>query len=171
MLFLAFTCPKNRQTKPPPNNTNMTDRNPSNLLCRESHSRKATRGFSLSPKKSTAGMTLVEILLVLGLLVVIGGAILVGVQAVRDGANKSLCISQMQEVQDKMRAYAALNNLNPGDDLIQADLIGDGRMIQRIPICKGRGTYAYTAKIPAAGVSCITCSLNASAGHAVPTPN
>jgi hypothetical protein len=74
----------------------------------------------------------------------------------------------MQEVQDKMRAYSALNNLNPGDDLIQADLIGDGKMIQRIPICKGGGTYAYTAKIPAAGASCITCSK---AGHVVPTPN
>lgn len=144
------------------------DLDSSNLLCRESHSRKATRGFSLSPKKSNAGMTLVEILLVLGLLVVIGGAILVGVQAVREGANKSLCISQMQEVQDKMRAYAALNNLNPGDPFTSTDLIGDQKMIQRIPKCKGGGTYTYAAAIPATGASCITCSK---AGHAVTDPN
>ena len=146
----------------------MTDLDYSNLLCLKNRSRKATRGFSLSPKKSNAGMTLVEILLVLGLLVVIGGAILVGVQAVREGANKSLCIAQMQEVQDKMRAYAALNNLNPGDALTTADLIGTGKMIQRTPICKGGGTYTYTAAIPATGTSCITCSQT---GHVVATPN
>ena len=170
MLFLAFTCPKNRQTKPPPNNTNMTDRNPSNLLCRESHSRKATRGFSLSPKKSTAGLSLIELLFVLGLLVLIGGAVLFGVQAVRTGANRSLCISQMQEVQDKMRAYAALNSLADGASLgaSGADFIGTGLMVPRMPTCPAGGTYTVLGAIPATGVSCITCSQ---AAHVVPNPN
>lgn len=146
------------------------DLDPSNLLCRESHSRKATRGFSLSPKKSTAGLSLIELLFVLGLLVLIGGAVLFGVQAVRTGANNSLCISQMQEVQDKMRAYAALNSLADGASLGSsgADFIGTGLMVPRMPTCPAGGTYTVVDTIPATGTSCITCSQT---GHAVPNPN
>jgi type II secretory pathway pseudopilin PulG len=108
--------------------------------------------------RGSAGFTLVELMLVLGLLVLVSGALLFGYSAYRDGANKSLCLVNQQSVQDKMRSYAALNGLNVGDSLASTAIIGSGLFIEVAPTCKGGGTYTYGTTVPATGTAYCTCS-------------
>ena len=112
------------------------------------------------------GFTLVELMLVLGLLVLVSGALFFGYSAYKDGANKNLCLINQQSVQDKVRSYAALNGLNAGDTLASTALIGTGLFIEVAPTCKGGGTYTYTGTVPATGTAYCTCSKHAPASTA-----
>ena len=116
----------------------------------------------------TAAFTLVELMLVLGLLVLVGGALIFGYQAFSKAAYKNLCIVNQQNVQDKMRSYTSLNNLAAGDALVSSLFIGTGKLIEVAPVCKAAGTYTYGTTVTATSVAYMSCSV---ADHAPPTTN
>lgn len=117
-------------------------------------------------RNNTAAFTLVELMLVLGLLVLVGGALIFGYQAFREGAFQNLCIVNQQNVQDKMRSYTSLNNLAAGDALASTAFIGTGKLIEVAPTCKSSGTYTYGTTVTATSVAYVSCSK---AAHVPPS--
>src|SRR6267154_3787504 len=68
------------------------------------------------------GTTLIELSVVIAVILLLVGVLFIGVQAWRDGANKSACLVNISSIQKAVRGYQNMNNLNTGDALTVADL-------------------------------------------------
>jgi prepilin-type N-terminal cleavage/methylation domain-containing protein len=116
------------------------------------------------------GTTLIELSVVIAVILLLVGVLFIGVQAWRDGANKSACIVNQASLQKAVRGEQNINLLAVGAALTSATLVTDG-YFGTLPTCPAGGTYAYTNTIPAAGVEYAPCSLAATKGHVPGTAN
>jgi type II secretory pathway pseudopilin PulG len=107
------------------------------------------------------GTTLVELSVVISVLILLVGALLIGITAWKNGANKAACILNISASQKALRGY---QNLNPTaatpaiTDLVTAGFFGAP------PVCPAAGVYTYSSIV--LGTAFATCSLSASKGHA-----
>ncbi len=69
------------------------------------------------------------------------------------------CVIQQRNVQQAVRAYAAINSLKPGDPIDWTKIIGPGNFIEKVPSCPvhGPGAYSYTTTIPPIGTLVAPC--------------
>jgi prepilin-type N-terminal cleavage/methylation domain-containing protein len=106
------------------------------------------------------GTTLIELSVVIAVILLLVGVLFIGVQAWRDGANKSACLVNQASIQKAVRGYQNMHLLNPGDALAISDLQTDGYFGTTMPSCPV-GNTAYTptaAVVPALGVPYVTCA-------------
>lgn len=122
--------------------------------------------MKLNNIKKQAGLTLIEVTLVIAVLLGLISVLFIGVTAYKEGSNRAKCILNIATVQKAVRSYQNLYELNMGVPLLSATIAGDGKMIETLPTCpSGGATYTYKEVVPAAGIAYLTCSV---AGH-VPT--
>jgi type II secretory pathway pseudopilin PulG len=106
-----------------------------------------------------AGMTLIELTVVILVLLALIAVLFVGARAYKDGADKAACIMNLRNIQQAARSWV---NLNPNTDFTSAVIIGEGLFIDEAPICPA-GTAAYTiadcakTAIPAVGTLFAVC--------------
>jgi type II secretory pathway pseudopilin PulG len=112
-----------------------------------------------SIKKGQAGLTLIEITLVIAVLLGLISVLFIGVGAYKKGADRAKCILNIATVQKAVRSYQNLYELEIADPLVTADIAGAGKMIETVPACPSTGTYAFGTVVPAAGVAYLTCSI------------
>jgi len=110
-----------------------------------------------------AGMTLLELTVVILVLLSLISILFIGARAWKRGSDRAGCILQIRNVQQGVRSYANVNNLSPGATVAgwQAQVIGTGMFVEKSPVCPGAGTYTYATDtvIPAVGSLAMTCSL------------
>jgi type II secretory pathway pseudopilin PulG len=109
-----------------------------------------------------AGMTLIELTVVILVLLALIAVLFVGAKAYKDGADKSACIMNQRNVQQAYRSYV---NLNSGAVPTEATLFGAGLFFATKPVCPKSGVYTLAAAIPAEGTLAFPCSLAGSDGH------
>ena len=114
-------------------------------------------------RKHEAGLTLIEITVVIAVLLGLIAVLFIGVQNYREATNKSRCIMQISAVQKAVRSHQNLNDVATGGTLTQSDLVGTGKLISVAPICPSGGTYTWLGTVPAIGTAYLTCN---STGHA-----
>jgi type II secretory pathway pseudopilin PulG len=114
-------------------------------------------------RKHEAGLTLIEITVVIAVLLGLIAVLFIGVQNYREATNKSRCIMQISAVQKAVRSHQNLNDVATGGTLTQTDLVGTGKLIAVAPVCPSGGTYTWLGTVPAIGTAYLTCS---STGHA-----
>ena len=120
--------------------------------------------MKLTPtRKNEAGLTLIEITVVIAVLLGLVAVLFIGVQNYREATNKSRCIMQISAVQKAVRSHQNLNDLAIGGTLTQTDLVGTGKLIASAPVCPSGGTYTWLGTVPAVGTAYLTCSAS---GHA-----
>jgi type II secretory pathway pseudopilin PulG len=124
--------------------------------------------MKLNYLKKQAGLTLIEVTLVIAVLLGLISVLFIGVSAYREGSNRAKCILNISNVQKAVRSYQNLYELSPGDTLASTTLIGTGRMLETAPSCGSGGSYTYGAAVPAVGAAYASCSLGATLNH-VPT--
>jgi len=119
-----------------------------------------------------AGMTLLELTVVILVLMSMVTLLFFGAQAWKRGSDRAQCIMQIRNVQKGVRGYANLHGLDPGSNApnLQTQVIGLGRFIEYTPECPGSGVYGYgTAHgnntIPPLGSLYMDCSLAGSYEH------
>ncbi len=110
-------------------------------------------------KKGQAGMTLIEITLVIAVLLGLISVLFIGVAAYKQGSDRAKCILNIATVQKAVRSYSNLYELNAGDALVTADIAGAGKMIETVPTCPASGTYTFGTVVPAASTAYLTCSI------------
>ena len=110
------------------------------------------------------GTTLIELSVVIAVILLLVGVLFIGVQAWRDGANKSACIVNQASIQKAVRGEENVNLLAEGAPLPHANLVADG-YFGALPTCPAGGAYTYTDTIPIAGVEYAPCNLPAAKGH------
>ncbi len=127
--------------------------------------------MKLNNIKKQAGLTLIEVTLVIAVLLGLISVLFIGVTAYREGSNRAKCILNITNVQKAVRSYQNLFELvGPeagGDvsDLAEGDIIGDGKMIAQTPTCPSAGEYTFGTAVPSIGEAYLTCSLATSQQH------
>ncbi len=121
-------------------------------------------------RRSRAGLTLIEVTLVIALLLSLISILFVGVSAYLEGSNRAHCVQNIAAVQKAVRSYANLAGYNPGDSVtgLETRLIGPGTFLPAAPTCKSGGTYTFGGDtIPATGVAYLDCSITTHAPSTV----
>ena len=121
--------------------------------------------MKLTKTNKQAGLTLIEITLVIAVLLGLISVLFIGVSAYKEGSNRAKCILNMSNVQKAVRAYQNLYEKSEGDTLALTDLVGSGKLIETAPICPSQGTYSVAGNVPPVGTVYLTCSLSASNDH------
>jgi len=119
-----------------------------------------------------AGMTLLELTVVILVLLSLISILFIGARAWKAGSDRAGCIIQIRNVQQGVRSYANMNGVNPGATVtgLQGLVIGTGMFVEKTPACPAAGTYSFPAAttVPAIGTLYMTCSLSASPTLHVP---
>ena len=118
--------------------------------------------MKLNNIKKQAGLTLIEVTLVIAVLLGLISVLFIGVTAYKEGSNRAKCILNIATVQKAVRSYQNLYELNIGATLASSDIAGAGKMIETLPTCPSNGTYTFGTTVPAASTAYLTCSVS---GH------
>ena len=116
-------------------------------------------------KRRNAGLTLIEVTLVIAVLLGLISVLFIGVAAYKKGSDRAKCVLNISTVQKAARSYQNMYELNDGDALAVTDIAGSGKMIESTPECPASGTYSFGTVVPAASAAYLSCSLSASDGH------
>ena len=134
----------------------------------------ASGGRILPPgrKRSPAGMTSLEVTVVITVLLMLITVLFFGARSWKRGSDRTLCILNIQAVQKAVRGYANMYAVAPGASVsgLQGQIIGIGRFLENTPICPARGTYSFgtvagTDVIPPIGTIYAECSLASTENH------
>ncbi len=124
--------------------------------------------------ESLAGMTLLELTVVIMVLLSLISILFIGANAWKKGSDRTLCIMNIRNVQTGLRSFSNLYGYSPGQSVagLQSRIIGLGKFVENTPACPSSGTYSYGVMfgvdtIPPTGELYVECSLMSS-GH-VPT--
>tara|TARA_R110002096_G_scaffold238140_7_gene429596 strand:+ start:2421 stop:2804 length:384 start_codon:yes stop_codon:yes gene_type:complete len=121
--------------------------------------------MKLNNTKKQAGLTLIEITLVIAVLLGLISVLFIGVTAYKEGSNRSKCILNISNVQKAVRSYQNLYEKDPADALLTATIAGSGKMLETVPTCPSSGVYTFGTVVPAVGTAYLSCAI---ADH---TPN
>lgn len=120
-------------------------------------------------KKGQAGMTLIEITLVIAVLLGLISVLFIGVAAYKEGSDRAKCILNISTMQKAVRSYQNLNELDEGATLTTTDLIGAGKMFETAPVCNSGGSYTPAGVVPTTNTPYLVCSLAGTLNHAPAT--
>ncbi|MEM1085788.1 MAG: prepilin-type N-terminal cleavage/methylation domain-containing protein [Verrucomicrobiota bacterium] len=142
---------------------------------------------SASPQRTMnrAGVTLLELSVVIVVVLSIAALLLIGANAWRRGSDRAACVINIRNVQTSVRSYQNLYGYNPGTmpyaengtQSIAEHLFNKGYItgalhatIKGSGKCPGGGEYVIEqeAVFPAAGKLYLTCSLESDRKHLLP---
>ena len=112
-----------------------------------------------SRRLHAAGMTLIEISLVIALLLGLIAVVFLGIGSYRKGSDKAKCKMQLAAAQKAVRSQANFQNLDQAAVFATTDAFGAGKALENEPTCPSGGTYSWTGTIPAIGVAYGTCDF------------
>ena len=127
--------------------------------------------MKLTKNNNQAGLTLIEVTLVIAVLLGLISVLFIGVSAYKEGSNRAKCILNISNVQKAVRSYQNLYELSPpvgetaGSALASTLIIGTGKMLETSPSCSSGGSYTYGSTVPAVGTAYLSCSLASSDQH------
>lgn len=111
------------------------------------------------------GVTLIELTVVILVLMSLITILFFGARAWKRGSDRTLCIMQIQQVQQGLRSFSNLYGYDPGATVpgLKSQIIGLGRFVEVTPSCPTDGTYSFENGenlIPPLGSLYMTCSLD-----------
>lgn len=124
--------------------------------------------MKLNNIKKQAGLTLIEVTLVIAVLLGLISVLFIGVSAYREGSNRAKCILNISSVQKAVRSYQNLYDLSAGATLAKTDIVKSGGMLEVEPACPMAATgtgYTWSTVVPAVGIAHITCALADTKDH------
>lgn len=122
-------------------------------------------------------MSLIELTVVIFMLLGLITIMFIGAQAWKRGADRGMCVMNIQIVQKAVRGYGNLYGHTPGDAVpgLKSKLFTSGSFFETAPDCRGGGVYIYGGSsgentIPPIGQVYLRCSLGEARDHQLP-PN
>src|SRR5260221_8749544 len=97
------------------------------------------------PKSSQAGFTLVEIMIVVGIIGLLAAIAVPNFVKARSLSQKSACIANLRQINGAKISWALENKKSSADTPTAADLYGPTLYIRDEPLCPGGGTYGINA--------------------------
>ncbi|MEP4078758.1 hypothetical protein [Haloferula sp.] len=118
--------------------------------------------------RRSAGLTLVEMSVVIFALILLATLLLTTARAWLRGSDRAMCIVNIQAVQKGIRGYANMSGLEPGAIVsdLEAEVVGTGKFFVELPICPANGSYTLGGdQIPGMGTLYMNCSLGGALDH------
>jgi len=114
--------------------------------------------------KRNAGMTLLELTVVILVLLSLISILFVGARAWKKGSDRAGCIMNIRNVQQAVRGHANMNNLAAGVPLLNSVIYSDAStettaattVYMKTPVCPAQGVYAAADVVPATGTLYLT---------------
>ncbi len=132
---------------------------------------------STSQRTRARGMTLLELTVVIFVLMGLVSILFVAAQAWKRGADRGMCVMNIQVAQKAIRSFGNLYGYTPGTSVtgLKDKVFSPGGFIEITPVCKGGGNYTFGAisgedTIPEIGQVYLECSFNEARNHSLP-PN
>jgi len=129
-------------------------------------------GLQSSQRSGVAGMSLLELTVIILALLMLVTILFFGARAWRRGSDRALCLMQIENVQKAVRSYSNLYGVMPGASApdLQSHVIGFGRFIELTPVCPSGSEYRFGATygidtIPPMGALYMECPLAVSDSH------
>jgi len=121
-----------------------------------------------------AGMTLLELTVVILVLLSLISILFIGARAWKKGADRAGCIMNIRNLQQAVRSYANMNAKNPNEAVagLKGLVVGPGLFVEDEPNCPSDATKAYTgyaATVPDVGVLWVACGNIANTPDHVPS--
>lgn len=117
-------------------------------------------------------MTLIEMTVVILVLLALITTLFFGARAWKRGSDRTLCIINIRNVQQGVRAYANINGFLDGGSApdLRSKVIGLGKYVESLPDCPSNGTYAFGGTfgentIPPYGELYMQCDLETTDNH------
>ena len=101
--------------------------------------------------KRTAGMTLLELTVVILVLLSLISILFIGARAWKKGSDRAANILNIRNVQQAVRAHANVRALALGATLADTDIVGSGKYLNSVTAPNTDITYTYGATVPAIG--------------------
>jgi len=114
--------------------------------------------MKLNNIKKQAGLTLIEVTLVIAVLLGLISVLFIGVSAYKEGSNRAKCILNITNCQKAVRSYQNMYEKAQGATLTLTTLVGEGKMLETTPVCPSGGTYTGAGTIPNIGTAYLTCN-------------
>lgn len=109
--------------------------------------------------KRKAGMTLIELTVVILVLLSLIAILFVGASAWKKGSDRAACIMNQRNVQQAVRGHQNMSNAATGDTISYSAIIGAAGYLQTVPTCPAGGTYSLAQTYPAIGTVVYPCTL------------
>lgn len=93
----------------------------------------------------TGGFTLVEIMIVVGIIGLIVAIAIPNFTKSRTRAQAQMCSENLSKIESAKQIWGVENNKVDGDVPSQSDLIGPLLYLKQMPACPGGGTYAFNS--------------------------
>lgn len=106
-----------------------------------------------------AGITLLEITVVLVVLMSLIAVLFLGASAWKSGSDRSNCLVNIRNVQLAARSYQNMYAVGHGSTFTSTMIIGTDSYIPQVPVCPAGGTYGFVASFPATGTLFMSCSV------------
>ena len=121
--------------------------------------------MKLNNTKKQAGLTLIEITLVIAVLLGLISVLFIGVSAYKEGSNRAKCILNISSYQKAVRSFQNLYEKEATDTYDVSEVAGTGKLLESFPTCPSNGTYAPVAtataqSFPAVGTAALTCTVS-----------
>ena len=117
--------------------------------------------MKLNNIKKQAGLTLIEVTLVIAVLLGLISVLFIGVSAYKEGSNRAKCILNITNCQKAVRSYQNMYEKAIGAPLTLATIVGTGKMLETTPECPSQGVYTPKVVIPVIGIAYLTCGFAA----------
>lgn len=99
-----------------------------------------------TPRKAARkGFTLIEILVVVGIIGIVLALAIPNFLKSRVAARKNICIENLAQIETAKQTWGLEAGKKSGDVPNEDDLIGDDKYIKKMPNCPGGGTYTLNA--------------------------
>ena len=102
------------------------------------------------------GMTLLELMVVILVLLSFIAILFIGARAWREGSDRSANILNIRNVQQAVRSHANLHGLPNGATLYSSDIVGVGKYLDNVKPPNSDIVYAYCSMVPDIGTLYLT---------------
>ena len=121
------------------------------------------------PRRNSAGMSLLELTVVIVVLVALISIMMLSASAWKTGADRAKCILNLSRVQKAARSYQNMNQVAVGSPFEPSLLLGASGFLEVLPDCpSGDAQYKFATEFPPSGVMFVTCSISL---HKPPSTN
>jgi len=121
--------------------------------------------MKINSTNSRAGFTLVEIMIVVGIIGLVAAIAIPNFIRYREASRRSVCIANLKQVQDAKTQWAFEKGKTGTDTPVEADLVGAENYLREKPVCPGGGAD-YITTIGAVEVRA-TCTRGPIEGHSL----
>jgi len=94
-------------------------------------------------RKRIAGFTLLEILIVVGILGLLLAIALPNWVKTRETTQRDICIENLQQIETAKQLWAIETNAAKDDEPDEEDLVGPDLYLKAMPLCPGGGQYDF----------------------------